>query len=330
MFIDVSLPHKSMSENPSMKTAASNQNGERKTKMKSFVKIGRNICLYFISAIIVAVSGYALWSYAPWDSCELPVFDYSHDRLIDWKEELGEMTVPDVIADWKESRVVTHALGRIDQYTYTNSKEAFVSSYKRGARVFEVDLRMTKDGRLVCARWLPATHATFEEYMQYKIRDQYTPLSFRDLALMMQLCPDVYIITDTRNFLPHLVRRTFSALVADAKSVDETVLDRIIPQLYNPSMIQQIERVHSFREYIFTHYRRETWEYRILNLIERHPKVTCVTFRKAKVPASFCETLKARNIRTYTHTVNSIEEMRRFAALGIEGFYSDDLLDEDV
>ncbi|MDR0328787.1 MAG: hypothetical protein LBI05_10875 [Planctomycetaceae bacterium] len=166
--------------------------------------------------------------------------------------------------------------------------------------------------------------------MQTKIRNRYTPLSFRDLAMMMKLCPDVFIITDTKKDRPHLVRQAFAALVADAKSVDETILDRVIPQLYAPSMLNEIEKIHSFKEYMFTRYKRGTWECYIIDLIERHPNVVAVTFPKEKVPPSFCEYLKARNVRTYTHTVDSIDEMKRYVTLGIEGFCSNDLTDTDV
>ena len=289
-------------------------------------------CCLFLSAIAVVVAGCGL------TFPELPVTDYSKDRIVDWDAELGD--VPSTAAgDWKESRIITHALGRIDQYAYTNSKEAFVTNYKRGARVFEVDLLLTDDGRLVCAHdWNSFSKMvggdnvarTFEEFMQTKIYGRYTPLSFRDLALMLKRCPDVFLVTDTKDYRSIRVRRAFAALVADATSVDDTILERIIPQLYDPAMLETIEKIHPFKEYLFTRYRRGTWEYRIIGLIEKRPEIKCVAFPTRKISSSFCERLKAKHVRSYTHTVNSIDDVKRYAAWGIDGFYSDDLTNEDV
>ncbi|MCL2006054.1 MAG: hypothetical protein FWG73_07790 [Planctomycetaceae bacterium] len=285
---------------------------------------------------IVAILGYSQWM-----KTALPVFDYSQDRIIDWQAELGNIEQPEAIADWKESRIITHALGRIDEHAVTNSKEALIANYKRGARVFEVDLLLTEDGRLVCVHdWKSftkdaglenvAANRTFTAFMQAKIHGQYTPMSFRDLAMMMKHCPDVFIVTDTKKDWPHHVHRAFAALVADAKSVDESILERIIPQLYNPAMPTIIEEIHPFKEYIFTVYKRNTWESRILRLLDKRPEVQGVAFPPKRISPSFCERLKSRDIRSYTHTVNAIEDIKRYAALGVDGFYSDDLTNENL
>ena len=42
--------------------------------------------------------------------------------------------------------VVVHALGRIDNATYTNSREALENSYQNGSRTLECDLIVTSDG----------------------------------------------------------------------------------------------------------------------------------------------------------------------------------------
>ena len=50
----------------------------------------------------------------------------------------------------KSSRYMAHALGGIDGENYTNSKEALESSYNKGIRLFEVDINLTADDKLVC------------------------------------------------------------------------------------------------------------------------------------------------------------------------------------
>ena len=45
---------------------------------------------------------------------------------------------------------IAHALGEYNGIFYSNSKEAFENSYKKGFRQFEADLTKTSDGRVVC------------------------------------------------------------------------------------------------------------------------------------------------------------------------------------
>ena len=45
--------------------------------------------------------------------------------------------------------LVAHAMGQIDEYTGTNSLEAFQTNYDKGYRIFECDLSVTNDGQVV-------------------------------------------------------------------------------------------------------------------------------------------------------------------------------------
>lgn len=49
---------------------------------------------------------------------------------------------------------ILHAMGRIDEYTYTNSRDALENGYQNGNRLFECDFITTSDGQLVaCHDW---------------------------------------------------------------------------------------------------------------------------------------------------------------------------------
>ena len=48
------------------------------------------------------------------------------------------------------SDYMAHALGGINGQAYTNSKEAIENSYKKGMKLFEVDIKLTSDEKLVC------------------------------------------------------------------------------------------------------------------------------------------------------------------------------------
>lgn len=58
----------------------------------------------------------------------------------------GELSAEDILAS---SRTVMHGLGQLSGTSVLNCREGFDRYYARGARVFEVDLRMTSDGQVV-------------------------------------------------------------------------------------------------------------------------------------------------------------------------------------
>ena len=60
---------------------------------------------------------------------------------------------------WQARGFVAHALGSpADGPPYTNSREAFVESYRKGFRAFEVDMVRLADGVTVLAHDLRAKH----------------------------------------------------------------------------------------------------------------------------------------------------------------------------
>ena len=51
----------------------------------------------------------------------------------------------------QQNQLIAHAMGGIDGQVYTDSLEAWEENYKRGYRVFEVDLRVLDDATVVCS-----------------------------------------------------------------------------------------------------------------------------------------------------------------------------------
>jgi len=99
-----------------------------------------------------------------------------------------------------ENRFIAHALGGIEGFAYTNSKEAFIKNYAAGHRVFEVDMIFTADERLVCSHdWntygSPPNHL---EFLNTKIQGKFTPLALMDVLVLLCDYPDAYLVTDTK------------------------------------------------------------------------------------------------------------------------------------
>ena len=165
---------------------------------------------------------------------------------------------------WQEDILVSHAFGRIEEYSYTNSLEAFESNYAKGHRTFEVDLYLTKDNKVVLAHdwahaasvqkqvWTEVMPPMEDEFKGAKIYNKFTPLSYIELLQLMKAYPDIWIITDTKYTDKERVEIQFHYMVDIAISLGmKDVLNRLIIQIYN-----EVKTIYPFRSYIFTLYQR--------------------------------------------------------------------------
>ena len=165
---------------------------------------------------------------------ELPLaYWFTRPKAAPVQPEGEETTIScDLSVPWYEQySIVTHALGTVDGRSETNSKEAFLESYGRGARVFEADLSLTADGYLVVRHDFTSTsfwnleqtmqeNMFYADYMNAKIGYFYTPLDIDGLLALMKEHPDVYLITDTKSKEEDQVKevlRRFSEALERAK-----------------------------------------------------------------------------------------------------------------
>lgn len=113
-------------------------------------------------------------------------------------------------------RLIAHAMGSIGEQPYTNAYEAMLANYEKGTRVFEIDLMLTEDRKVVARHeWtesmtqqlgqqdkLPdhkqAARLTHEEFINTPILEQYQPMDIEAIMDMMQHYSDMYIVTDTK------------------------------------------------------------------------------------------------------------------------------------
>ncbi len=133
-----------------------------------------------------------------------------------------EITVPQNITDNQiyfpkikyefepsNDRYIAHAGGEINGVKSTNSKEALDANYKKGFRLFELDIIETSDGKLVAAHdwkmWarftdyegaLPPSHA---EFKKHKIYGDYSTLDMKDINEWFTAHPDATLVTDKVN-----------------------------------------------------------------------------------------------------------------------------------
>ena len=173
----------------------------------------------------------------------------------------GELSAEEILAS---SRTVMHGLGQLSGTSVLNCREGFDRYYARGARVFEVDLRMTSDGQVVLRHdwrggWQEGVSElsipTRDAFLAAPLLERYTPMSFRDLLLLMEEYPDICIVTDTKFTDAEVVTAQFTAMLNDAHELGLSYLfDRMVIQVYSPLMFRVVDHLGHFPHYIYTFY----------------------------------------------------------------------------
>lgn len=118
---------------------------------------------------------------------------------------------------------IAHALGSIDGYTYTNCREAMISSIAKGYKYLEVDIDSTSDGVFIATHdWghfnsitnhseLKDTIVSFEDFKKRRIYDAYTPIAIQEVIDTLKNHPDISIMTDKISN-PIVIEKLFSGI----------------------------------------------------------------------------------------------------------------------
>lgn len=244
-------------------------------------------------------------------------------------------------------RVVAHAMGGIEGLTYTNSYEAFIANYEKGTRVFEADLLLSKDDRLIArhewgekftemlgqeAMVKPDERGAvwgYREFKEAKILGRYEPLGWEDILDLMERYPDIYVVTDTKQIKPEEFNRIYTKIVQSAKKRDASLLDRVVPQIYNREMWRDVERLHSFEQVIYTLYQSEDSDEQVIEFA-KEKRLAAVTMSETRATEKLVTALNSIGVPSYVHTVNEPRSIAKFKRMGVYGFYTDFLSEQDA
>lgn len=269
----------------------------------------------------------------------------SEPTVLEKEKPAGERSAPEIMAD---AKIVAHGLGTIADLRTPNCMEAFEEAYANGVRVFEADLRLTRDCQVVLRHdWWPDTWQkgidwaripTRDKFLSEKIMGKYTPMSFKDLLLLMEKYPDICVVTDTKFTESDVFYIQFDAMVADAHELGLTYLfDRIFIQVYSGNMKTAVNNVYPFPHYIYTLYQDEDAPF----------KGTAEDFRKRAAYAKergieglavnyywwkpeFAKIANEYGIKVYVHTVNNPDTAKRVLAEGAGAVYTDSIRPKDL
>ena len=253
----------------------------------------------------------------------------------------GERSAPEILGS---SHIVAHALGAVDGIEGLNCLEGFKEAYDNGVRVFEADLRMTADGRVVLRHdWLgnlqdgvDTTHIpTLDEFFTKPILGKYTQLSFRDLLLLMAQYPDICVITDTKFTDAEPVTEQFRSMLDDARGLGMSYLfDRMVIQVYSPDHFTIVDGVYHFPHYIYTLYQESFGQtedaFRRKAVFCEENGIMGITLAQERWDEDYFPIANWRGIRVFVHTVDDASEARQLLRSGVTGVYSDSLIPADV
>lgn len=241
--------------------------------------------------------------------------------------------------------MIAHALGTVDELTYTNSSEAFAASVRRGFHWFEVDLAETRDGRLVACHTLgPLTREfgspqrigelTYAQFMARKLYGRYTPLDLEGVLDLVEKNAGVRLILDVKNSAnrvqdedlghsPEAYRRIHRKIWAVLKKRSPELIGRVYPQIYAPADADILRYEAGYAHWIFTTYRFHATDRDILAFAARDPQMMAVAFEQKRFRQAMAERLRALGKRVFVFVVNDADQAAALTSLGADGFYSD-------
>lgn len=242
---------------------------------------------------------------------------------------------------------VSHASGRFQGVDYTNCKEAIEWNYKvKGHRIFEIDFELTSDGELVARHnWQTYLYdhlkqeppegieanqpLSLDQFKKLKVLNEYTPLTITDIYQLMNEYPDLYIVTDTKYLEIEIVKTQFNRIISAVELYGYELLMRIVPQIYSEEMYSLIETIFPFPNYIYTLYATDSSDDEIIQFVKGRPIGVVTTYPERYTP-DFGNELKTLGVKVALHTINDMEQVKKYVSMNVDGFYTDSLALIDI
>jgi len=226
--------------------------------------------------------------------------------------------------------LIAHAGGGINSNTYTNSLEALNYNIQKGYILFEIDLSLTSDNIPVCIhdwngqyqRWFnekpPATPPTLQEFLTLKKKASYDLCTAETLIEWLTAHPQAMLVTDSKD--------DNLQILGYFKDHFPEFATRVIPQIYQPEEYAPVKAM-GFQHIIWTLYNYEGSNDDVVSLAKKM-SLFAITSSTKRITSKLISALKKLSIPIYVHTINTIEDVKKYQSLGIDGFYTDTLTNE--
>ncbi len=228
------------------------------------------------------------------------------------------------IPKYKDGMIIMHAGGFIAGVSYSNMMDAVKYHYDQGRRYFELDIEKSSDGRLVSihdfggfqSKFFNVTENksfTLNEFLHFESVHGFEQIDMGRLVNFLRDHEDAYIITDIKDSNVEILKKI--------NEVSPETANQIIPQIYNFNEYNQVKAL-GYKNIILTLYKIKNSDSEIINFVKSN-KLYAVTMSRSRLDSKLFNDLKKTNVKIFTHTVNSMDELKKYKEKGVSGFYSD-------
>lgn len=243
---------------------------------------------------------------------------------------------------------IAHALGENNGVFYTNSKEAFINSYKKGFRQFEVDLTKTTDNKVVCFHafnqkiyenlHIKQKNFTHDEFMSEEIFSapeyKFTPIDLEQFVSLMKTHKNIKVMMhlhseknpQTTQFLINEIIKT----IGD----DKQIYDRIFIGINYPEEVPILtgqNKIKNIMYYIRVKNKRPENMKKIGDIIAFMKKhnihVVSMPYKAIIKYPKEVKKLRKNNIYIYSFAQNELKEIIKMKIIGVNAIGTDTIFE---
>lgn len=217
-------------------------------------------------------------------------------------------------------QIIMHALGGIDGYDYTNSKEALELSIKKKRKLYEIDVNLSSDNKLVLSHSnkVDKSQAEFE---RGKTKGGFTPATLEMVLDKMEQNKDMILVTDVKG---SDYTKVAEALFSEIKKRDEDIVSRVVPEIYNEATFKLTKNKFGFQKMIYTLYKDRKSDVEVVKFVKDNLKnIPIVVMSKTRFNEKLNWQLRRMGVRTFVHTINDEKEIIDFRKKGAYGIFTD-------
>lgn len=232
-----------------------------------------------------------------------------------------------------ENYLIAHAMGGIDGLDYTNCREAMELAYENGFRVFEGDFMyleghsvLAHDAEIFCEQaGIPVSELTYDSFTNAKLMGKYSPLMAEDVIDFLAEHPDAYFMTDSKYTENPYSSFVISDFVIKAMERDASVLDRVIVQIYNQAMLDEVMDIYPFRSVVYTLYQSGDTPADAMVFCCKSG-IGAVTMKDSWASQEVMTLMDTVGLYVLTHTVNDADRIIEAFGQGVDAVYTDFVL----
>jgi len=137
--------------------------------------------------------------------------------------------------------------------------------------------------------------------------------------------PDTFLVTDTKSFYNDDAtnKKQIELLVDTAKKMDESLLNRIIPQVYDQNCYDILMKVYPFDSVIYTLYESSDTPEEVVDFVAGCDNIKVVTMMWTQLTDDFYKGLTGLSKYIYIFTIDIPKQVEIFKLWGAHGFYTD-------